>query len=107
WSPFSGNNQAVYTNIPPGGYTFRVVAKNSFGVQSQDVIAFTFTITPPFWKTWWFYTISGIIVLGALIGFFRWRTAQLEKEKRVLEQKVNERTAELTTANGHLSVALH
>jgi ligand-binding sensor domain-containing protein/serine phosphatase RsbU (regulator of sigma subunit) len=107
WSPFSTSNQAVYTNIPPGTYVFKVVAKNSFGVESKEVIEFSFTITPPFWKTWWFYTISAVLVLAGLILFFRWRTANLEKEKRILEQKVNERTAELKTANEHLSVALH
>jgi serine phosphatase RsbU (regulator of sigma subunit) len=107
WSPYTTNNQAVYTNIPPGTYTFRVVARNSFGIESKEQIEFTFTITPPFWKTWWFYTIISVVVLAGLILFFRWRTANLEKEKRVLEQKVNERTAELKTANEHLSVALH
>jgi ligand-binding sensor domain-containing protein len=79
WSPGTPNNQAVYTNIPPGTYTFKVIAKNSFGVESKVPVEFTFTIRPPFWKTWWFYTISTVFVLGGLILFFRWRTANLEK----------------------------
>ena len=107
WSPFTAENQAVYSNIPPGKYTFRVKAINSFGTESRQEIVFSFEITPPFWKTWWFYIICGIIILSSLFFFFKWRTAKLEREKKNLEQKVNERTLELKHANENLSVALH
>jgi ligand-binding sensor domain-containing protein/serine phosphatase RsbU (regulator of sigma subunit) len=107
WSPYTVNDQAVYTNIPPGNYVFRVVAKNSFGIESKEMIAFTVKILPPFWKTWWFYVVTGLLLCGALFSFFRWRTAALEKENRLLEQKVDVRTNELKLANQNLSIALH
>lgn len=106
WSPYSLTDEAVYANIPPGTYTFRVVAKNSFGAESQPV-SFTFTITPPFWRTWWFYTLCALFLGVGLFSFYRWRTAALEKEKRILEQKVEVRTKELKIVNENLSVALH
>ena len=106
WSPLTLNNQAVYSNIPPGKYKFHVKAVNSFGVESNDEIIFCFEITPPFWKTWWFYSICFVTVLTSLFVFFKWRTAKLEKEKKTLEKKVSERTLELKTANENLSVAL-
>ncbi|MFL5753300.1 MAG: two-component regulator propeller domain-containing protein, partial [Bacteroidia bacterium] len=83
WSPLTSKNEAVFTNIPPGRYTFKVKAQNSNGIWSQDVVEFSFRITPPFWKTWWFYTICAIVILAGFISFIRYRTAQLEKEKRV------------------------
>jgi serine phosphatase RsbU (regulator of sigma subunit) len=106
WSPLTTNTQAVYTNIPPGGsYTFRVKGINTDGFWSQDVVSFTFTITPPFWKTWWFLAICISLVLGSVFVFIRLRTEKLQREKKVLEEKVEERTIELKGANEQLSVA--
>lgn len=107
WSPLTVKNEAVYTNIPPGKYTFKVKAQNSSGIWSAESISYTFEITPPFWKTWWFYTLCVIIILAGIITFIRYRTAQLEKEKKVLEQKVEERTLELKESNHKLFDALH
>ncbi|HXC04475.1 MAG TPA: two-component regulator propeller domain-containing protein, partial [Bacteroidia bacterium] len=108
WSPLTSNTQAVYTNIPSGdNYTFRVKALNPDGFWSKDLVSFSFSIRPPFWKTWWFYTLSILVILGAVVGFIRWRTAQLEIEKKVLEEKVKERTVELKGANDQLSLAFN
>jgi ligand-binding sensor domain-containing protein/serine phosphatase RsbU (regulator of sigma subunit) len=106
WSPLSSNTEAVFTNISPGkAYTFRVKAVNSNGVWSKEVIEFKFSISPPWWQTWWFYTLVVIVALGGISGFINYRTAQLAKEKKVLEEKVEERTVELRDANDQLSVA--
>ena len=58
--------------------------------RSIDVV-----IAPPFWQTWWFKTLMGIIFVALLYGIYRWRTATLRKQKRILEQTVKERTAEV------------
>ena len=106
WSPLSINTEAVFTNINPGKtYTFKVKAINSNGIWSNDIVAFTFAINPPWWQTWWFYTLAIIIIAGSVFGFVNYRTAQLAKEKKVLEEKVTERTIELKGANDKLSVA--
>jgi ligand-binding sensor domain-containing protein/serine phosphatase RsbU (regulator of sigma subunit) len=106
WSPLTTNTQAVYTNIPPGdNYSFQVKAVNSDGFWSADTVSFSFRITPPFWKTWWFFTLCTIVVMGSVIIFIRRRTAKLEEEKRFLEERVEERTVELKGANDQLSVA--
>lgn len=107
WSPLTTRNEAVYTNIPPGRYTFKVKAQNSSGIWSEESISYAFEITPPFWKTWWFYTLCVVVILASIITFIRYRTAQLEKEKKVLEQKVEERTLELKESNHKLFDALH
>lgn len=106
WTPLSGNTEAVFTNINPGkNYTFKVKAINSNGIWSNDVISFSFRIDPPWWQTWWFYTILVVVLLASVFGFINYRTAALAKEKKVLEEKVTERTHELKNANDKLSVA--
>lgn len=106
WSPLSTNNEANFSNIAPGKtYTFKVKAINSYGVWSDEVGTFTFTINLPWWQTWWFYLISIIIIVFFILGFIHYRTSQLAKEKKLLEEKVTERTVELKGANDKLSVA--
>ena len=106
WSPLTTNTQAVYTNIPPGmNYTFRVKAVNADGFWSKDMALFTFSITPPFWRTWWFLTLCILFSITAVVVFIKVRTAKLETEKKILEEKVEERTVELKGANDQLSVA--
>ncbi len=106
WSPLSTKSEAVFTNINPGKtYTFKVKAINSNGIWSDKVLSFSFTINPPWWQTWWFYTLSALLIVGGVLGFINYRTAQLAKEKKILEEKVTERTVELKDANDKLSVA--
>lgn len=107
WSPLSVNTEANFTNIAPGKtYTFKVKAISSNNVWSNDVVAFSFTIKPPWWQTWWFYSLSALTIVGGVFGFINYRTSQLAKEKKVLEEKVIERTLELKGSNDKLSDAI-
>lgn len=105
WSPLGNKTEAVYTNIQPGEYTFRVKAQNSDGFWSMDETTFTFVITPPFYKTWWFYTLLGVASVSGVLTFIRWRTRRLEVEKKILEERVAQRTVQLKSANDQLSIA--
>jgi ligand-binding sensor domain-containing protein/serine phosphatase RsbU (regulator of sigma subunit) len=106
WSPLSTENYVTYSNINPGTYTFKVKAINSDGYWSDKIIEYTFTINPPWYKTWWFYTLAIIAIIGGTIGFVQFKTKQLQKQKMLLEEKVTERTVELKDSNDKLSVAL-
>ena len=93
---YSGSRRyAQYTNIDPGTYTFKVKACNNDGVWNEEGTSLTIIITPPFWKTWWFYLLSAIAFIGITIGYIRFRTRTILKQYEILEQKVDERTAEL------------
>ncbi len=108
WSPLSMNNEANFTNIAPGKtYTFKVKAINSNNIPSTDIVAFKFTIRPPWWQTWWFYTLAVILLGSGIYGFIHYRTSHLAKEKKVLEEKVAVRTLELKGSNTKLSEAIH
>jgi len=96
WSSVTQQRQATYSNLPPGSYTFRVKATNSDGVWSQEADTYSFTITPPFWQTTWFYLLCALSLVGLGIGIIRWRVRVLEKRR--LEEKVAQRTWELKEA---------
>lgn len=65
---------APYTNLDDGKYTFEVKAKNEWGYWSKPKIL-SFTITPAWWETWWFYTIAALSIAGiiAFIASYRYR----------------------------------
>ena len=93
WIQAGSERRAMYYNVPPGKYVFRVKGANSNGIWAERSVVIV--IAPPFWQTWWFRTLMGIIFVALLYGMYRWRTATLRKQKRILEQTVKERTAEV------------
>lgn len=105
WSPVQNNTEAIFTNLSHGSYIFKLKAINKNGIESE-VLEYRFTITPPFYLTWWFFILSIITIIASIILFIKYRTQKLIKEKQVLETKVNERTIELKSANSNLNVAL-
>jgi ligand-binding sensor domain-containing protein/two-component sensor histidine kinase len=67
WVAAGATRVAYYTNIPPGRYTFRVIACNNDGVWNEAGAAFGFHLQPHFYQTYWFYAL-GLMALG-LIGW--------------------------------------
>ena len=95
WSEITKNSTSkTYFNLLPGEYTFKVITKGFNGVWSQ-ASKFSFTIKSPWWFTWWAFLIYAFI-LGLLIyTIVQVRSFYLKKENRILEERVNHRTAQL------------
>jgi ligand-binding sensor domain-containing protein/class 3 adenylate cyclase len=98
WSPVSKNSNATFGNIQEGSYTFLVKAQSPDGVWCAPV-TYTFTVLPPWYRTWWAYCINAILFLLALRLFAKWRERKLRTEKANLERTVEERTEELVQKN--------
>jgi ligand-binding sensor domain-containing protein/signal transduction histidine kinase len=95
---------ATYTNLSPETYTFMVKATNGDGVWNEDgVTKIRITITPPFWKTWWFVSLAIFLFLLFAFTLYKSRINQIKQQQLVLEKLVKERTAELEDANIHLA----
>lgn len=95
WSPAKSKNEADFPSLPDGEYTFLVKACNNDGVWNENPTEFKFKILPPFWKTWWFYTIIALFIILLLFIYIKWREAKLKKDKAILENTVRERTEEV------------
>ena len=57
---------ASYYDLAHGQYTFRVKSTNSDGLWNEQATVLTITITPPFWLTWWVYTIYALLMVSTL-----------------------------------------
>ena len=88
WQYVGTQRSATYTNLNPGQYTFHVKAANPDGVWNEEGRSLQITILPPWWRTWWAYTLYGIAILLLLTGIYlfqrrRWLLkAQLAAEKQ-------------------------
>ncbi len=95
WSNITDQSFASYISLKPGEYHFKVASRGFNGLWSKPA-GMSFTITPPWWKTWWanilFLLSGGIIVWGAIAVY---RSNQVKAENLRLEGKVMQRTKEL------------
>ena len=96
---------AIYTNLPPGSYTFRVIAGNEDGVWSEEGASLNITVTPPWWQTWWFRGLAVLAAVSLIAGTFVGQRQSAKRRERQLATQVAERTHELAEANTQLERA--
>lgn len=72
-----------YPSLPSGNYTLYLYATNKFGVKSKTYTC-TFTVAPPFWKTWWFYTLE-----LSVFAFIIWIILYTRFKRKQKEYKLN------------------
>lgn len=66
WIDARTRRTAYYSHVPPGRYTFTVLAANSNGIWSPEGASLQIQILPPFYRTWWFLSALGL-ALGTLV----------------------------------------
>ncbi|MEX2235581.1 MAG: ATP-binding protein [Cyclobacteriaceae bacterium] len=87
----ASNRVARYTNIDPGIYTFRVIGSNNDGVWNEEGATLLIIIAPPWWQTWWAYSLYGVALIAI---FLYWRTFE---NKRIKLKHRAEHLSELDT----------
>jgi signal transduction histidine kinase/ligand-binding sensor domain-containing protein len=102
WSAETGQRQVSYTNLPPGRYTFRVIACNNDGQWNRQGASLSFELRPHFFQTAWFWVIVALGALALAVLAFRLRFRRLQRRERELELIVHERTKELSRVNEEL-----
>lgn len=100
----NGNKREIhFSYIPPGKYTLQVEAKRQGSEEGMRHISLEIIVMPPWWKTWWFYTLSILFVVGIVSFFVVYRFRTIVKQRETLREKVEERTKELDESNRQLS----
>jgi len=94
WTNWDIKTERGFTNLNQGHYTFKVKAKNIYGIES-DIASYEFTIRPPWYETllaYFCYLILAVVIIIVIVKIY---TRRLELEKIRLEQIVKERTEEV------------
>jgi signal transduction histidine kinase len=81
WINAGARRTAYYSRIPPGSYTFRVMAANSDGIWNMKGSRLAVQVLPPFQSTWWFRLLSALSLAGLLYLTWRQRTAQWKQRQ--------------------------
>lgn len=95
WINIGNQHQLTFTNLDPGDYVLNIKAANSHGLWNEEPLQLKITITPPFWRTTWFYALCIITIVASIYFYIKYREKKLMQEKALLEKKVEERTEEL------------
>jgi signal transduction histidine kinase/ligand-binding sensor domain-containing protein/CheY-like chemotaxis protein len=88
-------NEARYGSLPPGEYTFEVMARSPGGAWSAEAAQLSFTIKPAWWQSWWFWPLTAL----AATSWGRWLWMRNMRrhvaQKAILEAAISVRTQEL------------
>ena len=93
WVEAGTRRTANFSHVPPGGYTFTVIAANRDGVWNTTGQSVRINVRPKFYRTWWFLALSGLSVAGLLWAGYEYRVRQLKRE-RALQQEFSRQLME-------------
>jgi len=102
WNYVGTQRSATYTNLSPGDYTFKVKATNSDGVWSENFYELKITVLPPWYRTWWAYSLYLFVFVGSLTLYIREiRIRERFKTDLRLKEIEKERIKELEQVKTH------
>ena len=98
WTDAGIRRQAFYTKLPPGVYEFEVQGADGDGPWSVKSAHLTLTLKPHYWQTLWFRALFSFLSLLIGVAAYHLRVRYLVSKNRLLEERVEDRTRELTAA---------
>ncbi len=99
WIDAGRRREAIYRNLPPGRYVFRLRAQNVDGIWSESPTTLNLTLKPYFYQTLWFFLLSTLALAVAGGWWVHWRYVKRAERERELEEAVLSRTQELEAAS--------
>ncbi|HEX5151199.1 MAG TPA: two-component regulator propeller domain-containing protein [Parafilimonas sp.] len=103
WKAATNLNEAVYNYLPAGDYTFKVKAENTEGQQSA-VTTLQLRVSPPFWKTWWFFGFFILLALAAFYWVDRERINKIQALQKVRTQIARNLHKDINTTLNHINL---
>lgn len=94
FSAFSNNKKIILEYLHEGDYTFIVKSKNILGIEGQE-IKINFRILPPWYRTWWAYTIYILALIALIYLIIKLNLKRLREQNIKLENIITDRTKEI------------
>ena len=110
WYPVGEDAEVVFRSLPPGHYTFEVRAKLKIqDWQQASITKQQLYIAPPFWLSWWAYSLYALLAAAAVWYLFRLykrklvlqNSLELEKQENMQRQELNEERLRFFTNVAH------
>lgn len=105
WSEFSSATKKEYTDLPEGKYTFEVKILSDDG-KTPIVTSVSFKILPPWYRTWWAYTIYLLLIVYTIYYFYhryrqsrerliRLKDAEMSRQKTRMEHDIDQKNKQI------------
>lgn len=86
WIEAGKQSNILLTNVSPGNYKleFKVYAyDNKWPEQTKEI---EIIIRPPFWKTWWFFTLVALLLVTGVYIFYKGHIGDIRRKARIDRQ---------------------
>jgi signal transduction histidine kinase/ligand-binding sensor domain-containing protein len=93
WIEIGNRNFIALSNLSPGRYKFRIKGSNNDDVWSTDEAVLNVLIRPPWWRSNLAYTVYFLSAALMILWVFRRREHKFLKDRKILEDKVRDRTS--------------
>lgn len=85
---YTNDQSIVYSNIPPGTYTFILETSPYADFSSVTQVKYQIQITPPFWETLWFRILAILLLAGSIFWIYKSRMARKLRFKAMETEKL-------------------
>ncbi|MCC5931068.1 MAG: GHKL domain-containing protein [Cyclobacteriaceae bacterium] len=90
WTDAANRRQAIYANLPPGKYEFKVMASNNDNIWNEDGASIKLVVKPAFYQTWLFKLLLFTLFILLVRIIYNWRVQKVKKRNRELKKLNNE-----------------
>ncbi|HRP58580.1 triple tyrosine motif-containing protein, partial [Agriterribacter sp.] len=104
WKKASEVNEAVYNYLPPGSYTFNVIAENADELLSPKTTQLKIVVHSPFWQTWMFYCILALLAGGIIYWLDKERMKRKESMQKMRSDIADNLHEEVNTALNNINI---
>lgn len=107
WIGPTKSRSVNYAYLPHGDYELEIESFTLENPGKRTRSSFQFSITPPFYLTWWFFAICGIVMAGILVWIYRSRIRKEEEKRANLQLKFQSKLMELESQSLNSSMNRH
>jgi len=107
WVDAGSRRTAYYSHLPPGKYTFRVIASNSDGIWNLKGETLAVTVLAPFYETWWFVALVFIAAAVGTAVAWNYRVSQLKRARAAQQAFSQQLIASQENERKRIAAELH
>ncbi|MCA1849473.1 MAG: histidine kinase, partial [Acidobacteria bacterium] len=107
WVEAGTRRAAYYSHLAPGDYTFTVTAANSEGVWNTQGASLRIIVHPPFWRTWWFLSLTAAVIAGLAFLAYELRVLRLKRAHAAQEAFSRQLIASQEQERKRIAAELH
>jgi len=95
WVDIGNRNFVSFSGLQPGEYILRVIGSNNDGRWNETGVSMTIRIHPPWYRSSLAYTLYILLIIAAIYSYIKIRERNHIRDRKMLEQKVRERTLQI------------